>query len=170
VDLMAVVVDSATQREVEGATFRQQSGTTITVNVALPRPGKYILRLFEHESRDPGEEYPGCGEVGFVAEKDSRAQFPKIFSSFTKGDLLIAPLGTPVVAGQTVVFQATLPRVPFALIAVGNETFPMERDAKTDTFTAKVTIPSGAASVQLGESQVPHGAWEGLLEFPVQKQ
>jgi hypothetical protein len=169
VDLMAVVEDTVTQREVEGATFRQQSGSDISINVALPKPGKYILRLFEHESRDPGEAYPGCGEVGFIADKESHARFPKVFSSFVKNDLLLSPLGTPVVSGQTVAFRAALPRVPFASIIIGKESFPMDHDAKTDTFAAKVTIPEGAKTVVLVESQVQNGAWDGLLEFPVVK-
>ena len=169
VDLIAVLEDAANQKEIEGATFRQQSGSNISINVALPKPGSYILRLFEHESRDAGEEYPGCGEVGFIADKESHSRFPKMFSSFVKNDLLLAPLGTPIVSGQSVTFQAQLPRVPFAYIVIGKASFPMVRDAKSDTFTAKVLIPDGAKSAVLAQSQLQNGGWEGLLEFPVVK-
>ncbi len=93
---MASVEDVTTQKEIEGATFRQQSGSTISISVALPKPGNYVLRLFEHQSKDASEEYPGCGEVGFVADKESHARFPKVFSSFVKNDLLLSPLGRPL--------------------------------------------------------------------------
>ncbi len=66
-------------------------------------------------------------------------------------------------------FQAQLPRVPYASILIGKASFPMDHDAKTDTFTAKVTIPAGASTVDLVESQVQNGGWDGLLEFPVLK-
>ncbi len=165
VDLLATVYDEK-GHESANAVFRQQAGDVISVNVALPQPGKYVLRLFEHQASDKTEEYAGCGETGFTADAASPAQFPRVYSSFVANDKLIAPLGTPLVAGKTTDFKVVLPQATGANLVIGKQFITMNRDFATNTFTASAQIPEGTTDVGIAMSKNSN-SWETVLDFPV---
>jgi transglutaminase-like putative cysteine protease len=168
IDIMAAVYDAKDGKEVRGAAFRQQIGDTVTVNVALPKPGRYLLRIFKHGEKDFGSDFIGCGEIGLIADKESPARFPLTYSSFVKGDELISPLGTVLVPGKVTTFWVKLPKNSFPYLLVNGKLIPMSGDGNDGKFGLSLLIPTGIDRVTLAVAKTAKGSAESLLEFPVQ--
>jgi transglutaminase-like putative cysteine protease len=168
IDIMVAVYDANDGREVRGAAFRQQIGEIATVDVALPKPGRYLLRIFKHGKEDFGADFSGCGEIGLIADKESQARFPSIYSSFVKGDELISPLGTPLVPGKVTAFRVKLPKDSIPYLVVNGGLVPMNREGNSGEFGLSLLIPNGIDRVTLAVAKTVRGSAESILEFPVQ--
>jgi hypothetical protein len=169
VDMKFSIYDSTDKNELIGSSFKQQEGDTVSVNIALPKPGNYTLKLFKHEEKDFGETYIGCGEIGFIADKNSQAQYPSAFSGFQKGYQLISPLGNVLIPGTDVVFRVKLPDVASAYILLDDQVLKMNNEGN-GIFSGRVSIPSSVSSVSLAKSKTQTEGWETLLLFPIQKK
>ena len=167
IDIMAAVYDAKDGKEVRGAAFRQQIGDVVTVNVALPKPGRYLLRIFEHGGKDFGSDFTGCGEIGLIADKESQSRFPLTYSGFVKGDELIAPLGTPLVPGKVATFWVKLPKNSFPYLLVNGKFWPMSSKENDGKFGLSILIPNGIDRVTLAVAKTDKGSAESLLDFPV---
>lgn len=168
IDMMAAVYDAKDGKEVRGAAFRQQSGDVVTVNVALPKPGRYLLRIFKHGEGDFGSDFTGCGEIGLIADKESQARFPFTYSGFVKGDELISPLGAALVPGKVTTFWVRLPKNSFPYLLVNGKLLPMGSAGSDGKFGLSLLIPNGIDRVTLAVAKTAKGSAESLLEFPVQ--
>ena len=168
IDIMVAVYNAEDGREVRGAAFRQQIGHVVTVNVALPKPGRYLLRIFKHGEGDFGSDFTGCGEIGLIADKESQARFPLTYSGFVKGDELISPLGTPLVPGKVSTFWVRLPKNSFPYLLVNGKLLPMSSEKNDGKFGLSLLIPNGIDRVTLAVAKTYKGSAESLLEFPVQ--
>jgi hypothetical protein len=170
IDIMAAVYDAKDGHEVQGAAFRQQSGDVVTVNVALPKPGRYLLRIFKHGEKDFGSDFTGCGEIGLIADKESQFRFPVTYSSFVKGDELISPLGTPLVPGKNATFWVKLPKNSIPYLIVDGKLIPMQGVGNDGKFGLSLLIPPGIDRITLAVAKTANGSAESLLDFPVQTQ
>jgi hypothetical protein len=168
IDILASVYDADDGKEVRFAAFRQQIGEVVTVNVALPKPGRYLLRIFKHGKEDFGSEFTSCGEIGLIADKESQARFPLTYTSFVKGDQLISPLGTALVPGKVTTFWVKLPKDSIPYLLVDGKLMPMSSEGNDGKFGLSLFIPNGIDRVTLAVAKTAKGSAESLLEFPVQ--
>jgi transglutaminase-like putative cysteine protease len=168
IDIMAAVYDADGGKEVRGAAFRQHIGEVVTLNVALPKPGRYLLRIFKHGEEDLGSDFTGCGEIGLIADKESQARFPVTYSSFIKGDELISPVGRPLIPGKVTPFRIKLPKGSIPYLIVNGKLVPMNSEGNDGQFGLSLLIPTGIDRVTLAVATTANGSAESLLDFPVQ--
>lgn len=168
-DLKFSVYGSADGEELQGASFKQQEGDTVTVRVALPGPGNYTLKVFKHEEKDFGETYIGCGEIGFIADGTSQSRYPVAAPGFLKGYQLLAPMGTALTPGKDVAFRLKLPDVMSAFITIDNRQFTFYRE-ESGIFSIMVFIPASVSSVYISKSKSDDNSREDILQFPIQKK
>jgi hypothetical protein len=168
IDVMAAVYDAEDGKEFQGAAFRQQIGDIVTVSVALPKPGNYLLRIFKHGEPDFGSDFTGCGEVGLIADKESQARFPLTYSSFVKGDELISPFGALLVPGKNATFWVKLPKESIPYLIVKGKFVAMQSPGNDGKFGLSLIIPAGIDRVTLAVAKTANGSAESLLDFPVQ--
>ena len=138
IDIMVAVYNAEDGKEVRGAAFRQQIGEVVTVNVALPKPGRYLLRIFKH------------GEGETVSDSDFTGSW---------NEILIEKVAT---------FWVKLPKNSFPYLLVNGKLVPMSSEKNDGKFGLSLLIPNGIDRVTLAVAKTFKGSAESLLEFPVQ--
>jgi len=125
VQMSARVLDAATDRPLEGEFgFVQVAGGEAQIQVAFPRPGDYLVRIF---AKPQGAEGPLSWVMDYrvtASRGTPDAAFPMAFTGFgARGAWLFEPLGGLLQAGQSYHFRLRAPgALDVAVVANGQWT------------------------------------------------
>jgi hypothetical protein len=121
VQMMARVVDAATNRNVEGElTFVQVGATEARIDAVFPRAGDYVLRVF---AKPLDAEGPLAWVLDYRVQATAGAPdaaFPMAFGSFgTRGATLLEPMTGLLQAGRSYRFRLRAPAAQDVAVLAG---------------------------------------------------
>ena len=164
VELMADVVDPATNRPLEGGrfAFAQAAGREAELHAWFPRAGEYLLRLFV---RPRGSQEPAQWALDYrvvVSRGNAAANVVATYAAFmASGAWIEGPVHGTLRAGAPVRFQLRVPGALDVSIVQGTTWTHLTRSG--DLFTAE--MPPSAGPVTVFARFSDGGQYRGLLRY-----
>ena len=163
VELIAEVLDAATEQPVRGEfAFVQANDERAEINVAFPRAGNYVVRLF---AKHRGAEGPLDWVLDYAVKAtrgSAQAAFPTPYVSFGRSGawLLESPAGVMDV-GKTYKISLRAPGVSEMMMVNGATRTPLTKAG--NEFSAEVVAPPGESVLyaKFGSSE----KYLGLLRY-----
>lgn len=161
--MKAEVLDAASQRSLEGDyAFVQVGGEDAQVDVRLPRPGIYLVRMF-------AKPLGAAGDLDWILDYRVRATggapgvvFPTAYEAFASRRVrLLAPLDGVLRAGRRYAFRLRAPGALEVVVVAGGKWTRL--NPRGDEFAGEATAAPGAVTVfaKYGSSTT----YDGILRY-----
>ena len=116
--------------------------------------------------KDGAKSGHSCGQFLVSAFSGSDVTYATSYPTKSKNSKLIAPIQSPLKAGETVSFEVFSEDRPFVAVIAGKNFIQLENDG-TGTFTGEVEIPAGVKQISIGLASKQTGSYETLAVFEV---
>ncbi len=159
-------LETAQGEVIEGRTFVDWGDQDVTIEVAFPETGEYVVGLY---ARHPGDAtYMEVASLGFRAEvEEARGTFPLTYSEFTERRCdLIQPRQLPPKT-RRITFAIRVPDAEAVSVILGTEARRWVRlKPRADhLFSGRVRVPAGKAVAICAQFPGGDGGWTTLVEY-----
>jgi len=144
-------------------TFVQKFSGGYKIHVAFPRGGKYTLRLFAKQRREPGD-YDWAMDYLIEAGKGMQGNigFPETYSSFDEHDVyLYSPVKGRLKSGSTQKFKLRAPNAQEVAVVIDEKWSFLQKQG--EVFEGNIDIRKGHLGVYARFAE--GGQYSGLLKY-----